>query len=162
MHSQRMHDYRRFAMGLIVVACAILTAACSTMQHGRYQTIRVESDPSGATVENRCGRAAPAHAITPVNLRVPRRTDSCSIVVSHDGFHAETITFESSLNRSFWMNFAPAGVGMASGMARSSEASFLDFIGGATVSGIFFGIDALTGALWRWSPTTVNVKLLPR
>lgn len=113
----------------------------------------------GAAVVADCGNAPVSSGRTPVTLRLPRRADSCRITVSHDGFRTQTVTLDSSLNRSFWGNFGPASAGAVAGMAQSSDETFLSLVGGSAITGAGMGIDAMTGALWSWSPGVVNVKL---
>ncbi|HET9426243.1 MAG TPA: hypothetical protein VFO55_12820 [Gemmatimonadaceae bacterium] len=140
----------------------LLLTACSTIRHGRFQEVRVESEPVGAAVAADCGNAPVSSGRTPVTLRLPRRASSCTITVSHDGFRPQTVTLASSLNRSFWGNLGPASAGAVAGMAQSSDQTFLSLVGGSAITGAGMGIDAMTGALWSWSPGVVNVRLTAR
>lgn len=144
----------------IVIAVVMFTQGCATLHNGRDQEIRVVSDPAGANVEVRCGRPQPA-AVTPVTVRLPRRVDECSLILTHPGFHPATVVFESSPSVWVWANFAGPIVGGAIGATRQSDQAFVDFTIGALLGGAGFGIDALTGAMWELEPATVERKLVP-
>lgn len=143
------------------VVVVMFTQGCATVHNGRYQEIRVVSEPAGADVEVRCGRVQPA-AVTPTTVRLPRRVEQCSIVLTRTGFHSETVVFESSPSRWFWANFAGPIVGGVSGATRHSDQAFVDFILGAFLGGVGFGIDAVTGAMWQLEPAAVERKLVPK
>ena len=118
------------------------------------------TDPAGATVEVRCGKPQPM-AVTPTTIRVPRRVDQCSLVLTRPGFRSETVVFESNVSGWVWGNFAAPAVGGAVGATRHSDEAFVDFLVGAVIGGASFGIDALTGAMWQLVPATVQRKLTP-
>lgn len=143
------------------VAVVILTQGCATLHNGRHQEIRVVTDPAGATVEVRCGKQQPA-AVTPATVRLPRRVDQCSLILTRPGFHSETVVFDSSLSGWVWGNFAAPIAGAASGTTRQSDQAFVDFSFGALLGGAGFGVDALTGAMWQLEPAKVERKLAPK
>lgn len=145
----------------IVVAVIIFTQGCATLKNGRYQEVGVVSDPAGANVEVRCGRMQPT-AVTPTTIRVPRRADQCSLILTRPGFHPETVMFDSRPSGWVWANFAGPVVGGLSGATRQSGLAFLDFLFGVFLGGVGFGIDALTGALWELEPAKVERKLVPQ
>lgn len=144
-----------------LVAVVILTQGCATLHNGRHQEIRVVTDPAGATVEVRCGKQQPM-AVTPAMVRLPRRVEQCSLILTRPGFHSETVVFESSLSGRAWGNFAAPIVGAASGTTRQSDQAFGDFFLGALVGGAGFGVDALTGAMWQLEPARVEIQLAPK
>ena len=144
-----------------VVAVVLFTQGCATLHHGRHQEVPVVSDPPGATVEVRCGKAQPP-AVTPATVRLPRRVEECSLTLTRPGFQSETVVFHSSPSRWFWANFAGPIAGGMSGATRQSDQAFIDFLIGAVLGGAGFGIDALTGAMWELEPARVERKLVPQ
>jgi len=144
-----------------LVAVLVLAQGCATVHNGRYQDIPVVTDPSGATVEVRCGKVQPL-AVTPTTVRLPRRIDQCSLILTRSGFHSETVGFESFASGWVWGNFAAPVVGGVVGTTRHSDQAFVDFFVGAVIGGAGFGIDALTGAMWRLEPVKVERKLKPQ
>ena len=145
----------------VVVAVVLFTQGCATVHNGRHQEVRVVSDPAGADVEVRCGKAQ-AGAVTPVTVRLPRRVEECSLVLSLAGFQSETVVFESSPSGWFWGNFAGPIAGGGIGATRGSDQAFVDFLVGALLGGAGFGIDAMTGAMWQLEPAAVERKLVPK
>ncbi len=143
------------------VVVVMFTQGCATVQNGRYQEVRVVSDPAGADVEVRCGKVQAA-AVTPATVRLPRRVEECSLVLTHDGFHPETVVFESGPDGWFWANFAGPVAGGAVGATRQSDQALVDFLFGAVLGGIGFGVDAMTGAMWELEPAAVERKLVPK
>jgi hypothetical protein len=144
-----------------LVAVVMFAQGCATVQDGRYQEIRVVSDPAGASVEVHCGKAQPA-AMTPATVRVPRRADACSLVLTRDGFQPETVVFDSVPNGWIWANFGGPVAGGIVGATRHSDQAFVDFLTGVLIGGAGFGIDALTGAMWEWEPAVVERTLVPK
>jgi len=84
-----------------MAAVIIFTQGCATLHNGRHQEIRVVTDPAGATVEVRCGKQQPA-AVTPTTVRLPRRVEQCSLILTRPGFHSETVVFNSSPSGWVW------------------------------------------------------------
>lgn len=144
-----------------LVAVVILAQGCATVRNGRHQEIRVVTDPAGATVDVRCGKPQPA-AVTPATVRLPRRVEECSLILTRPGFHAETVSFESSPSGWVWVNFAGPIVGGGIGATRHSDQAFIDFLLGALIGGAGFGVDALSGAVWQLEPANVERKLAPK
>lgn len=143
-----------------VLALVILMQGCATVHNGRHQEIRVVTDPAGAAVEVRCGKPQPA-AVTPTTVRLPRRVDQCSLILTRPGFHSEMVVLDSSPSGWVWANFAGPSIGGAIGATRQSDQAFVDFIVGALIGGAGFGIDALSGAMWQLEPAKVERKLTP-
>lgn len=144
-----------------LVAVVILTPGCATVHNGRHQEIMVVTDPAGATVDVRCGKLQPA-AVTPTTVRLPRRVEHCSLILTRPGFHSETVVFDSSASGWVWGNFAAPTVGAAIGGTRQSDQAFVDFFFGALIGGVGFGVDALSGAMWQLDPAKVERKLTPK
>lgn len=145
----------------IVVAVVVLMQGCATVHNGRHQEVRVVTDPSGASVEVRCGRPQPA-VVTPATVRLPRGVEECSLVLTRDGFHSETVVFEASPSGWVWVNFAGPAAGGTVGATRHSDQAFVDFLIGAVIGGVGFGVDALSGAMWQWEPASVERRLAPK
>lgn len=144
-----------------IIAVLLFTQGCATVHNGRHQEISVVSDPAGAEVEVRCGKAQPA-AVTPATIRLPRRVEPCSLTLTRPGFHPETVVFDSSPSGWVWANFAAPLAGGTIGATRGSDQAFLDFLVGALLGGVGIGIDALTGAMWHLEPAMVERKLVPK
>ena len=144
-----------------LVAVVLFTQGCATVHNGRFQEVRVVSDPAGADVEVRCGKGQAA-AVTPATVRLPRRAEPCSLVLTRAGFRAETVVFDSRPSRWVWANFSGPIAGGVSGATRHSDQAFVDFFLGALFGGAGFGIDALTGAMWEWEPAEVERTLVPQ
>ena len=128
--------------------------------NGRYQELSVVSDPAGADVEVRCGKPQPA-AVTPATVRLPRRVDGCSLILTRAGFSPETVVFDSAPGGWVWANFAAAIAGGAIGATRQSDQAFVGFLVGAFFAGAGIAIDAMTGAMWQLEPAGVDVRLRP-
>lgn len=143
------------------VAVIIFTQGCATVHNGRHQEISVVTDPAGASVEVRCGKLLPA-VVTPATVRLPRRVEECSLILTRPGFHSETVVFESSPSGWVWMNVAAPAAGGTIGATRHSDQAFVDFLVGAFLGGIGFGVDALTGAMWQLEPAQIERKLAPK
>lgn len=141
------------------VAVILFTQGCATLHNGRHQEISVVTDPPGASVEVRCGKPQPA-AVTPTTVRLPRRVEECSLILTRPGFQSETVVFDSSPSVWVWGNFAAPIVGGTVGATRHSDQAFVDFFIGALLGGAGFGIDALTGAMWQLEPEKVERKLV--
>ena len=139
----------------------MLAQGCATVQNGRHQEVSVVTDPAGATVDVRCGKSQPA-ALTPTTVRLPRRVEECSLLLTMPGFQSETVVFESSVSGRFWWNFAAPAIGGTSGATRHSDLAFIDFLVGALIGGVGFGVDALSGAMWHLEPAAVERKLVPQ
>ncbi len=144
----------------IVIAVVVLAQGCATVHNGRHQEIPVLTDPAGASVEVHCGKPQ-APVVTPATIRLPRRVEECSLVLTRDGFRSETVVFESAPSRWFWANFAGPIAGGAVGATEHSDQAFIDFLIGAALGGAGFGIDAMTGAMWELAPAKVDRKLTP-
>ena len=144
-----------------LVAVVIFTQGCATVHNGRHQEISVVTDPAGATVDVRCGKLQPA-AVTPTTVRLPRRVEQCSLILTRPGFHSETVVFDLNTSRWVWGNFAAPIVGAAIGGTRQSDQAFVDFFFGGLIGGVGFGVDALTGAMWELEPAKVERKLTPK
>ena len=105
------------------------------------------------------GKPQPA-AVTPTTVRLPRRVEECSLILTRPGFQSETVVFDSSPSVWVWGNFAAPIVGGTVGATEHSDQAFVDFFISALLGGAGFGIDALTGAMWQLEPEKVERKLV--
>ena len=144
-----------------LIAVLMLAQGCATVQNGSHQNISVVTDPAGANVEVQCGEAQPP-AVTPATVRLPRRVVPCSLTLTHPGFQSETVVFDSVPGGWTWANFAGPAIGGTIGATRQSDQAFVDFLIGALIGGIGFGVDALTDAMWELEPDKVERKLVPK
>src|SRR5687767_1688237 len=131
---------------------------CATVHNGRQQEISVVTDPAGATVDVRCGKVQPA-AVTPTTVRLPRRIEQCSLILTRAGFHSETVVFDSTPSGWVWANFAAPMAGGVIGATRGSDQAFVDFLVGALIGGAGIAVDAMTDAMWHLEPAKVERKL---
>jgi hypothetical protein len=139
---------------------ALLATGCATVQNGRYQQVPVNTDPAGAEVRVACGGTTATH-VTPVVLRLPRGAEVCSLTLTKAGYRTEQVEFDTSASKRFWWNFVPVGIAVPISMSRGSDQAFVDFLVGGTATGIGFGLDALSDAMWVLHPTEVSLKLNP-
>lgn len=144
-----------------LIAVVVLAQGCATVQNGRHQDIAVVTDPAGANVEVRCGEPQPP-AVTPATVRLRRGVEGCSLTLTREGFQPETVVLDAVPSRWFWANFAGPAIGGTIGMTRGSDQAFVDFLIGAAVGGIGFGLDAVTRSMWEYEPARVERKLVPK
>ena len=141
---------------------------CATIVNGSHQTIHVETDPPGATVT-----ALGESHTSPVDLVLPRREKNVEITVEKAGYVTKRIPLARKTSPSTWLNLlaipAGAGVGAATYSSGSSDwfrvnqaesAAGGALVGGA-LSGLGFAIDASSGAIHRFDPPAIAVKLEP-
>ena len=139
---------------------ALLATGCATVRDGRLQHVPVNTDPAGAEVRVTCGGTTSVH-VTPVVLRLPRGAEVCNLTLTKAGYRAEKVEFSSSVNKRFWWNFVPVAIAIPISMSRGSDQAFVDFLIGGTATGVAFGIDAMSDAMWVLLPTEVSLKLNP-
>ena len=156
-------------LSLLAVALLLLTTGCATMVNGRYQTITVDSYPSGAAVEVDCGDGPRAVAPTPTKIQVRRAAESCRLAFTRTGYEPEVIELTHQRSRATALNAAfgvPSALvlgvagaivgatvdGAETGLAIGAEAGYDLGSGGATA------VD-LKGGGWKWVPGKVFVIL---
>lgn len=141
-------------------------AGCATVLNGSRQTIHVETDPPGATVT-----VAGERHTSPVDLVLPRKAEDLEVVVEKEGYVAKRIPLVRKTSGNTWLNFVGIPVGAAAGgsIGASSGSGFNQFdngatgvlIGAAAVTGLGFAVDAGTGAIHRFDPPAIAVRLDP-
>src|SRR5688572_17014912 len=121
-------------LSLLAVALLLLTTGCATMVNGRYQTITVDSYPSGAAVEVDCGDGPRAAAATPTKINVRRAAESCQLTFTRTGYQPKTIELTHQRSRATALN---AAFGLPSALALGIAGAIV----GATVDGAETGFD---------------------
>jgi hypothetical protein len=120
---------------LLFLSVLILNS-CATITRGVHEKLKVQSDPSGATVTLSTGEKG----VTPATFVEKRRRDTFTVTVSKAGYVSQTVTVQSKAG-------GTGGTAMAGNL----------LLGGA----IGMGVDAGTGAYDSLYPNPVSVKLEP-
>jgi hypothetical protein len=141
---------------------------CATIMNGSHQTIHVETDPPGATVTVLGERYT-----SPFDLVLPRRSDGVELVIEKAGYLPKKIPLARRTSANTWFNLLAipigAGIGAASYSSNSDDWFHVNqsasiagsaLVGGA-VSGLGFAIDASSGAIHRFDPPAIAVRLEP-
>ena len=155
---------------ICLFAATLLTARCATVAHGRYQSVLVNSNPSGAAVHVDCG--APADAgVTPVTVRLRRSAQNCSLTLTNPGYSASTIPFQRVRSGLVYANVAPgvvaggvigagAAIGSLNDTSNSDSAGNNGFAAGFVLgAGAGMLIDHATGAMYKQMPERVDATL---
>ena len=155
-------------LSLLAVAL-LMTTGCATMVNGRYQTIVVDSYPSGAALEVDCGEGPRAAAPTPTSIKVRRAAERCQLTFTRTGYETKVIELTHQRSRATALNVA---FGVPSALILGIAGALI----GATVdgaeTGFEVGVDAgfdlgtegatavdLEGGGWKWVPGNVFVIL---
>lgn len=131
-----------------LVACGLAAGlvGCGTVVHGTYQSVTVDTTPSGATVavQNAYGESAlggygassaAETYVTPASIQLSRRRDTV-LTISKPGYQTQTVTVLAMMDGSVAENLLKGG-----------------FIGGV--------VDMGTGAAFRLVPDKVSLSLVP-
>ena len=150
----------------LAVALSLVLGGCATMEHGRYETIELHSEPEGASVALDCG-SAPRHPklVTPAAIEIPRSAENCTITFLRDGYLPKTVKLERKIASETARNFG--GVVAAGEMVTTDcchddfwmALSFATFLGGVAYGGVGVAIDHATGAMYEHVPQLVDVQL---
>lgn len=125
---------RTILLGAAAVA-ALFQVGCATITRGTTEQLKVESNPSAASVRLDTGETG----ITPASFTVPRKRDIV-VTVSKEGYETVTRTVGTKI----------AGRG-AAGLA-----------GNALIGGVIgIGVDAVSGASLNHEPNPLIVNLQP-
>ncbi|HQR47321.1 MAG TPA: PEGA domain-containing protein [Thermoanaerobaculia bacterium] len=152
-----------------------LTTGCATVLQGSHQTIRVETDPPGATATG-----ANQTITTPGTLSFRRDAKDLDVVVEKEGYAPQRVTLTRKENGTQWANLAlvPVGVGIGVGfgslgsseddplLIQVSDAVFgskatWGFILGVVVPAAGFLVDHATGAAYKLDPPRLVLRLEP-
>ena len=158
-----MWSRRAFPLALPLALAPL--AGCATILNGSQQTIHVETDPPGATVT-----ALGESHTNPVDLVLPRKEKNLEVIVEKEGYVTKRIPLARKTSANSWLNLLaiPAGAAIGAGSYSSSSGSFgLDqsastaagAVAETAVSGLGFVIDASSGAIHRFDPPAIAVKL---
>lgn len=149
-------------------AALLLCTGCASMINGRWETVPVESFPSGARVKVACGAAPADGGVTPTRIQVERRAQDCRVTLAKDGYEPQEIVFERQLSRATVGNkiaAAPLGLVAAFGLAWINIDDF-DAIEGAMEGGVWLGsapanhVDKRTGGAYKQVPGELYVVLI--
>lgn len=159
----------RYLMAMrFTFAALLLCTGCASMINGRWETVPVDSFPSGAKVTVACGAAPVNGGITPTRIRVERRATDCRVTLAKDGYEPQEIAFERQLSRATVGNkiaAAPLGLVAAFGMAMLDYYD-VEAIGDALEGGVWLGsapanqVDKHTGGAYKQVPGELYVILV--
>jgi hypothetical protein len=139
---------------------------CATILNGSHQTIHVETDPPGATVT-----VAGERHTTPFDVVLRRKSEALEVVIEKDGYVTKRIPLARRIAGHTWVNFLGIPVGGAAGAVVGAQSgSGYDqlsnsaggmAVGALAVTGLFFAVDAGSGAMYRLDPPAIAVRLEP-
>lgn len=130
---QRIQDHvRKIVMTTLSVLVALHLTGCATVATSPSQKVRIASAPSGAQVTI----DEKIVGETPMSTRLARRK-AYAITLTLDGYEPVKTTLNRRVNGWFWGNIMLGGlIGMV--------------------------VDLSTGAVYRLSPTQIDVELIPK
>ncbi len=118
---------------LVSVFLLLTVSGCASIVDGRRETVSFSSDPAGAQVIIN-GRAM---GVTPTSIVLERSDyDNANVVFKKEGYQDQQVTLSTHLNAWFWGDILCGGL-----------------IGSTT--------DAVSGAMWEFSPNSYFVTLQP-
>jgi len=139
------------------------------MVNGRYQTITVESYPSGAAVEVDCGDGPRMAAATPTKVRVRRAAESCRMTLTRTDYEPELIALTHQPSRATALN---AAFGVPSALVLGIAGAIVGAAVDGAETGFDIGVEAgyevgsggatavdMKGGGWKWVPGKVFVIL---
>lgn len=137
----------------------LVTAGCSTIQHGPMQRIAVDSQPQGAEVTLReCGLKSTKTATTPAKVWVSRRSTKCEITLAVGDYRPYSVRLtryaQPGASEYFWgvIDFCAEG---------KNCNSLTDLFAVAVVGSLLIlpglAVDASTGAFFQQDPPRVFV-----
>ncbi|MCK5565591.1 MAG: PEGA domain-containing protein [Planctomycetes bacterium] len=96
---------RKTVLLLVLLLLSSLLTGCGTIIHGKYQTVPVSSEPSGAQVRSSSGQTC----ITPCELNLLRDNEYV-LVAELDGYHAQQTNLGKDTSGWFWGNIILGGI----------------------------------------------------
>jgi hypothetical protein len=118
---------------LLVILLVSTASGCASIIDGRTQTVTFNSEPQGAQI---IINGMPM-GVTPASIGLKRSDyDNANLLFRREGFQDQTVTMRTKLNGWFWGNVISGGL-----------------LGSAT--------DAISGAMWEYSPNNHFVTLNP-
>jgi hypothetical protein len=158
--------HRFFRTLVLAGSCgALLSSGCATIAHGRYQRVRVETNPPAAKVfvdgTHRRPKDTSLQFETPGEVVLHRREKQVILRIEKDGY--EPVELALKRRGSAWTPIGGASflsLGVMSGLFEGGAAFGLAV--GAVYLGVTVGIDLVTGSAYRLDPAKVSVTLQPR
>lgn len=92
------------ARKLLLIAVAILATRCATAVNGRFQTISVDSFPSGAAITVDCGASPSKASVTPAKIQVSRAAERCALTLTREGYEPRIVNLEHQESRATALN----------------------------------------------------------
>ena len=136
-------------VALALVVCLVFVTGCATY-NGRSQVIEVTSNPPKAKVFVNGKQIS----VTPAKITAKRRSP-ISIRLEKEGFEPAVIELKRGLNGWLFGNLPLVWMGVASYALQHRRA----WIAAPVVGVPIIGLDFLTGAAFKHSPTKIEVKL---
>jgi hypothetical protein len=150
----------------------LFSTGCATVINGRYQSLQVDSYPSGARIDVDCGEVARAAGSTPGKVTLQRGAKHCVLILSKDGYESQQIELRRERSRAAEANkvmAVPVALVSAVVAAMAGEA-ILNDDGALAAGGFEAGMEAgaapgrqfdkHTGAAYKWVPGDLFVTLV--
>jgi len=119
----------QFALLTSIAAFAILGGGCASIVKGTTQAIPVSSDPTGADVKLDGNKVGQ----TPMKIDVKRKSDHL-LTIEKTGYQVESVAITRNIGGAVFGNIIAGGL-------------------------IGWGVDAISGAQWNLTPSTINIAL---
>lgn len=116
---------------IALACCSLLSGGCASIVKGTTQAIPIASDPAGADVKIDGTKVGQ----TPMSIDAKRKTDHL-ITIEKTGYQVEGVALTRNVGGAVFGNIVAGGL-------------------------IGWGVDAMSGAQYNLTPTTINVKLKP-
>ena len=101
----------------INVSFVVAFSGCASIVGGKYETVRIETNPPGATVKT---DREETKGITPTDFTLKRKNEHY-LTIEKEGYLPKRVTVDTELRGWFWMNLLSWGlIGMVVDMATGS------------------------------------------
>ena len=138
----------------------VLSAGCATIAHGPRQSVRVISDPPGATVTVLSKQTVKSHpGVTPVVLTLSRRDPNITIRLEKDGCPPAEVRLTRKTSGWVYGNLVAANPMAMQGYDHDPAGQYAMQV--AVGVPMMFGVDFATGAAYTL-PKAVDVRLCER
>lgn len=158
--------HRLFVLLALLCFCAVLlSSGCATIANGRYQRVRVETDPPAAKVSVQGTRKLSKGVLqfeTPGEVSLHRKEKHVVLRIEKDGYEPAEVALRRTLGA-----WAPAGgagflvLGVLTGRVPDGGGAVFGHVVGSVWLGVSVGIDLLTGSAYRLDPSKVSLTLQP-
>jgi hypothetical protein len=137
---------------IICLSILIMSVGCATVISGKNQLIKINSKPDDATVliTSTCAPGTYMSVTTPTEVKLSR-SEMYHLTFSKEGYKPIRVGIGHKANSYTFLDLIGIIVHAAEG-----EASGLAVFGGISIL-----IDHLTGAIWKLTPTEINIELQP-